>query len=113
MSTLKIAVCYMVHDDTYYLAQSIASFQEAGDTFVFVSQTPWHDQPGDWEATAELARHTGATVVYGEWRSEVEHRQAVLQHLRDNGFTHSFLPDGDEIIEPTLLLALQKLILWR
>ncbi len=52
----RIAVCYIVHDDACYLAESIASFQSAGDLFAFVSRARWHDQPGDWAASAGIAR---------------------------------------------------------
>lgn len=105
----KLAVCYIVHDDMFYLASSIASFQEAGEVFVFVSRVPWHDQPGDWQAAAQTARDASAEVIEGEWTSELAHRQEALQALREKGYTHALIPDGDEIIEPPLLHALLQI----
>lgn len=105
----EVVVCYCVHDDSYYLAESIASFREAGPIFVFVSRVPWHDQPGDWEAAAEVARTAGAVVVLGDWTSELTHRQGAFAWLVEKGYTHALIPDGDEIIEPRLLDTLRKL----
>src|SRR5258708_6123849 len=103
-----IGACYILHDDDYYLAESIASFQSAGKAIVFVSCVPWNDQPGDWESAAETARSAGAEVVLGDWTSELSHRQAAFQWLVEKGYTHAFIPDGDEIIEPCLLQSLIK-----
>jgi len=36
----RISLCYCVHDDSYFLAESIASFRAAGEIFVFVSRLP-------------------------------------------------------------------------
>jgi len=47
----KFALASIAHDDWYYLASSLASFAEAGDTFVFVSRIPWHGQAGNWQKT--------------------------------------------------------------
>ena len=102
-------VCYILHDDASYLAASIQSFQEAGKVFAFVSRVHWHDQPGDWQAAAQVAQDAGAEVVLGEWRSELEHRQFALACLREQGYTHALIPDGDEIIEPALLHALTRI----
>jgi GT2 family glycosyltransferase/tetratricopeptide (TPR) repeat protein len=98
-----------VHDDSYYLAEAISSVHTASDGFVFVSRLPWHDQPGDWEAAAEVARSVGAEVIVGEWTSELAHRQAALGWLAEHGYTHALIPDGDEIIEPLLLETLLKI----
>ncbi len=95
MST-KTAVSYIVHDDNYYLVPSIASFREGGDVFVFVSRIPWHEQPGDWQHTVQIAEEAGATVVLGDWASELGHSQATRDYLLDHGYTHTFIPDGDE-----------------
>ena len=106
---LKSGISYILHDDTSYFAQSIHSFREAGEVFAFVSRVPWHAAPGDWQAAAQVAEAAGAIVVLGEWRSELEHRQFALAYLRDKGYTHALIPDGDEIIEPALLAALLKI----
>src|SRR5262245_5581585 len=71
MTERKTAACFCTHDDAWYLAESIASVREGGDLFAFVSRVPWHDQPGDWEACAKIARQAGAKVVVGEWKSEL------------------------------------------
>ena len=106
----KLAISYVAHDDAYYLAESIRSFCNAGDVFVFVSRMPWNDKPGDWEAAAEVARQAGAEVVIGDWPQEREHRQACWDWLREKGYTHAFTPDGDEIIDPKLLQILLTLM---
>ena len=106
---LRVATAFILHDDAYYLAPSIQSFQEAGEVFAFVSRVPWHDQPGDWEAAAQIAQEAGAEVVLGDWRSELEHRQFALSYLREKGYTHTLIPDGDEIIEPALLQHLLQI----
>ena len=105
----SLAVCYCVHDDAYYLAQSIASYKSAGKVFAFVSRIPWHGEPGGWEETARIAEEAGATVVLGDWPGEDLHRQSSLDHLRSLGFTHALTPDGDEIIESELLSALIRI----
>ncbi len=104
-----LAISYIVHDDTYYLAQSIQSFSSAGQVFVFVSRVPWHNVAGNWEHTAELAKEVGAEVVLGDWNSELSHRQVARDHLLEQGYTHALIPDGDEIIEPQLLDSLVKI----
>ena len=106
---VKIAISYVVHDDAYYLAESIRSFCRAGDVFVFISRLPWNDQPGDWEAAAEVARNAGAEVIVGDWDFEPDHRQAAWAHLREQGYTHALTPDGDEIVDPHLLQTLLKI----
>src|SRR5579862_8627864 len=95
----RIGVAYILHDDAWYLSDSIGSFREAGSVFAFVSKTPWHDASGDWEHAAEVAREAGAEVLLGEWRSELEHRLAVQAALLERGFDWALIPDGDEIIE--------------
>lgn len=105
-----IAVCYCVHDDYYYLAESIRSFQPAGNVIVFVSRTPWNDLPGDWETSAQAAGQAGAEVVVGEWTSERDHREACFEWLLKRGYTHALTPDGDEFVEPALLETLLTII---
>src|SRR5689334_8088009 len=100
---LPVAVCYLIHDDSWYLRQSIESFRSAGHIFTFISRVPWHDQPGDWKTAVKVAEEAGAEVILGEWTSELSHRQAAQAWLRKKGFTHALIPDGDEIIETGLL----------
>ena len=50
-----------------------------------------------------------ATVVIGDWPSELEHREAAYSHLQDHGYTHALIPDGDEIIETELLTNLTNI----
>ncbi len=105
----SIAVCYILHDDAYYLAGSIDSTRAAGEVFTFISRVPWHDHPGDWQAAAEIARAGGAEVVLGEWTTELAHRQAAIETLKERGYTHALIPDGDEIMEPGLLRSLTEI----
>ncbi len=106
METPKRAVAYCVHDDHYYLDCSLNSFRPAGPAFVFVSNSPWHMEPGNWQKSVEAAELAGATVVIGEWTSELDQRKAALAHLESLGFQYAFIPDGDEVIEAELLAAL-------
>jgi hypothetical protein len=66
---MTIPTSYILHDDAYYIAESIASFQAVGKAIAFVSRVPWNDQPGDWESAAETAKSAGAEVVLGDWTS--------------------------------------------
>jgi GT2 family glycosyltransferase len=109
MAAHKIAAFYCVHDDAYYLAQSIATVSAAGPVFVFVSKRPWNDQPGDWEHAAAVGRGAGAEVVVLEWDEELAHRDAARQWLADHDFTHGIMPDGDELLEPSLLEMLVRI----
>ncbi len=106
MPTPRLACAYILHDDYWYLAESITSVRRAGPVFCFVSRVPWADEPGDWEQTARIATDAGAEVVLGEWRSELDHRLGAVDALKERGFTHALIPDGDEIVEPALLRAL-------
>src|SRR5512137_120327 len=98
--TVRIASAICVHDDNVFLAEAVRAVKGAGPCFAFVSRLPWSDLPGDWQATAEIARLAGAKVVVGDWESEQQHRTAALDHLRSLGFTHAIIPDSDEIVEP-------------
>jgi YD repeat-containing protein len=99
MMSLKCAACYCIHDDCCHLASSISSLAPTGPALVFVSRVPWNGPPGDREPAARVAAESGAEVVLGEWRSELEHRRAALAYLREKGFTHALIPDGDEVID--------------
>lgn len=105
-----IAAAWCVHDDHWYLAESIRSYRADGvEPFAFVSKTPWHSKPGDWEQSVESAREAGATVEVGEWGSEDEHRRAIVEAMKGHGFEHLLTPDGDETIEARLLKTLVKI----
>lgn len=105
---MSVAVAYILHDDSAFLDMSIRSFTSAGPGFAFVNRVPWHGDSEDWEQSAEIAEAAGAEVVFGDWRSELEHRQAALAYLTERGFTHALIPDGDEIMEQELLETLAK-----
>ncbi|MGI8922777.1 MAG: glycosyltransferase [Fimbriimonadales bacterium] len=105
----KLAVAHCVHDDSYYLADSIESFKPAGPVFVFLSRTPWSGPTGDHKKAAVVARKAGAEVILGDWASELEHRLAAITTIRERGFSHVLIPDGDEIIEPGLLSTLEEI----
>lgn len=98
----QIAACaYCVHDDHWFLAHSIRSFDDV-PCFAFVSETPWNGSAGVHRKSVEAARAAGATVVLGKWGSEAEQRQAALEYVAGLGFPFCLIPDGDEIIEPEL-----------
>lgn len=97
------ATIIITHDDSFYLTETIAALQGRVPSFVFVNRLPFHSTAGDWQRAAATAQAAGATVIVGEWRGEIEHRQAAGEHLLSLGYTHALLPDGDEIIEPKLL----------
>src|SRR5438067_5537728 len=96
----KLAVCTVLHDDAAFLGAALSAVASAGPLVCFVSRVPWHDQPGDWESAAEIARQAGAEVVLGDWPTELMHRRAAQAGMLERGFTHALIPDGDEIIEP-------------
>ena len=107
MDQVRIATAVCVHDDHWFLKDSLESFAEAGPAFVFVSSLPWHGEAGDWERAASAATEAGAEVVLGEWPAEILHRQGARQWLIDRGFTHAFMPDSDELIDPELLKSIK------
>ena len=45
----KIAICYCLHDDHWFLEASIHSVRSAGEVFAFVSKVAWNGPAGDWE----------------------------------------------------------------
>jgi hypothetical protein len=113
-----------VHDDVIYFGECLqalwhrpdastppASKQEAAalPRHVFISRLPWHGTVGDWQTAAKTAEALGATVHLGDWPTEREQRQAACDHLRAEGYTHTLIPDGDEILEPALLRTLLTL----
>lgn len=104
-----VPVCICVHDDHYFLAETIRSWKAAGPVYVFVSQSAWNGEPGDWERSARVAESEGAMVVVGDWPDEDLHRQAAHWELRNLGFDQAFTPDGDEIVEPQLFESLINL----
>lgn len=63
-----------------------------------MNRIPWHCEPGDWEETARIAEAACAEVILGEWRDELEHRQAAYAHLTERGFTRVLIPDGDDYL---------------
>ncbi len=107
--SVRIAVVYCLHDDRYYLSESIQSFDSIANTHAFVSRIPWNSDAGDWKATSKRAKSGGATTVIGEWPDELSHRKAAIAHLVSAEFTHALIPDGDEIIEPALLESLAEI----
>jgi len=100
---VHIAVAYVIHDDHWFLAHSIRSFSAAGDVFVFASSVPWNGQPGDWRRCVEIAEGEGATVIVGEWSTELEHRSYALEWLKEHGYSHALIPDSDEIADEDLI----------
>jgi len=93
----KPIVLYCLHDDHWFLRESMRSFSGAGPIVAFVSKLAWDGTPGDWEKCAEIAEAEKAEVVIGEWPSESIHRQFAQQTLRERGCRQIMIPDGDEI----------------
>ncbi|RYG33821.1 glycosyltransferase [bacterium] len=102
------AVAYCAHDDHWLLEPSIMSFKRGGDVYVFVSRMPWNGEAGEWQRTVELAESAGATVILGDWPTEILHREAARQRLIERGYVYAFLPDSDEVIDSSLLDSLGK-----
>src|SRR6185295_4412659 len=92
-----------------YLSEAIGSVVGSVPVLAFVSKTPWHGDPGDWELSVSIAREAGAEVVIGAWASEDEHRQAAIKECKVRGYRHAMIPDGDEVMEPKLLDTLIKI----
>lgn len=107
--TAGVPVCICVHDDHWYLGYTIRSWLEAGPVYVFVSRLAWNGEEGNWERCAEIAREMGAEIVLGDWADEDLHRRAAHQHMRDLGHRLVLTPDGDEVVEPSLLETLLSL----
>lgn len=102
----ELLVTYVVHDDHWFLAQSIGSFAPAGRVVVFISTLPWSGEAGSYERAIEVAESSGAEVVLGEWPDESLHRRFALDYAKELGVASILIPDGDEIIEPELLKVL-------
>lgn len=105
---MKIAAVFCVHDDHWFLEESIRSFDKV-PCYVFVSKLPWKGEEGDYKASVKAAKAAGAEVVLGSWAPEDPHRDSALDHMCSKGFTHVLIPDGDELIEPRLLDAALKI----
>lgn len=105
----RVATLYCLHDDHWYLPQSIQSFSGAGKIYAFISQRAWDGSAGDWQRTATLAEQQGVEVILGDWPNEELHRQSAIEAMRERGFTYVFTPDGDEIIEPCLLETMMEI----
>ena len=102
---MNTCVTYCLHEDSEFLRVSLRTLGTL-PAVVLVSQSSWHGAAGKWECCARIADECGAEVILGEWRSELEHRQAALEAARERGFTHALIVDGDEVIEPSLLDAM-------
>jgi hypothetical protein len=99
-------VCVVCHDDALYLPVALKSFACAGPAIVFVSKRAWDNSDGEWERCAQAAEATGAEVVIGDWPDESLHRRVAIEEMRRRGYRHVLIPDGDEVVEPSLLAAL-------
>src|SRR5690348_8207400 len=65
MRPFRLACAYIVHDDHWYLEQSIRSFSGHWPTFVFLSTHPWSGEIGDYALAREAALRAGAQVIEG------------------------------------------------
>jgi GT2 family glycosyltransferase/tetratricopeptide (TPR) repeat protein len=108
------AVCYVCHDDYYFLEASIRSFQAVRPELpvtVFVSTVGWDNSTGAPEHCIEAAERAGVEVITGAWSTESEQRSFALETMKQRGVKWLFTPDGDEIVQKKLLetlLALAK-----
>ncbi len=102
----KVGTCICCHDDDSFLKEVVVSFQLAGPVVVFVSRLAWDGSAGNWHRCHDAGISAGAEVVVGDWPNESLHRREALRLMRERGFTHAFIPDSDEIIEPGLLSTL-------
>jgi GT2 family glycosyltransferase/tetratricopeptide (TPR) repeat protein len=120
MESNSLAVAVILHDDDYYLEDTLRAIQSGVtdlanaherplDAFAFVSRMPYFGTAGDWKRAIHTAQQAGFTVVEGDWDSEPQQRKAAQAHLLTKGYTHALIPDGDEIIEPQLLKTLLQI----
>ncbi|MGC4044862.1 MAG: glycosyltransferase [Armatimonas sp.] len=98
----------VVHDDHWFLDAAIASLKGRVPAYVFINKVPFFGEPGDWAKVSEAAKKAGATVVLGEWQGEAGQRNGAAEHLRELGFTHAIILDGDELLDEPLLNVLLK-----
>ncbi len=106
MAKPSIASCICIHDDHWFVPRAVASFAPAGPVVAFVTTTAWNGSPGNFQRCVEAASEAGAEVILGDWPDESLHRRTALRQMKERGFRHVFIPDGDEIIEPALLESL-------
>lgn len=104
-----IPVCICAHDDYYYLPATIRSWKSAGPIYVFISRLAWNGEVGDWDRCATVAETEGAIVVLGDWPDEDLHRREAHDYIRNLGQDFVFTPDGDEVVEQSLLESLVAL----
>jgi hypothetical protein len=107
--SFQVAACYCVHDDHWFLHNSIRQCGRYVPVVVFVSRLAWNGSTGDWERAAEAAESAGAEVVIGEWPGESEHRGFALAEMKRRGHGHILIPDGDEIPDDKLINALLRI----
>lgn len=106
---MKISAAWCVHDDFWYLEESIRSYASPEiEPRVFVSERPWNGSAGDWGRSVAAATTAGARVEVGAWESEDEQRRAAMEWLAQEGFDFALIPDGDEVISAQLLSTLLK-----
>ena len=104
-----LAACLCLHDDAEFLAEAIKAVSSAGSVYCFVSRRAWDGSEGNWQRVVEVAEAAGGNVIQGDWPEEAMHRSAALLHMKEHGYKHVIVIDGDEILEPRLLEALVKI----
>ena len=70
MGKHKIAACFVLHDDSSYLANALSQIPPDIDRIAFVSRLPWHSTVGDWQACVDVATPLCKEIVLGDWPHE-------------------------------------------
>ena len=102
-------VILCLHDDWWFLRQSVEAAFTFGPALAFISRLSWNSSTGDWEKVADEATKAGAEVILGDWDNETDHRRFAMQEAINRGYQYALIPDGDEVIEPSLLDKLTKI----
>jgi hypothetical protein len=108
-STGTLCVVLCLHDDWWFVQESIKVTKKTGPCIAFVSRTSWNGTTGNWERVVEEANAAGAEVILGDWDNETDHRREAYRIVRERGYQYALIPDGDEVVEPKLLAALSKI----
>lgn len=104
-----VQAAIVCHDDATYLKPVLASLAPIPAT-VFISRTAWGgESAGDWQLAASIAENSGASVIIGEWKTEQDQRNFVLDWAIDERIEALLIPDSDEVLSQDLLNTLVKI----
>jgi GT2 family glycosyltransferase/Tfp pilus assembly protein PilF len=108
----KVAAAYCIHDDVEFFPASVNSLLgklKLDQIYAFVSSKTWSGEEGDVRRTVEIANDLGLNVELGDWESEPDHRKAIHEKLRSEGFDYVITIDSDEVLSPELLANLLRI----